>query len=176
MKIKKIFIMSLFAFCALFICGSISSKAASKEYNTTKPFFDQEFYEGDFHLFNKGYYLIVGSGDFYPIEVSGSIQKYYHNGTISANVFKENITVESGYESGIDEIVSNYNATTNIWDKNDTSIMIRVDNYARLLYKENGEGCILFCFGIEIPQEENPRYHVVDFDSKLSVEEIENKI
>ena len=94
MKTKKLFIINLFLFCTILTCSfNIHTKAAGKNYTITYPIFDTEFYEGDFQILNKGYYLIVGSGDLTPTTITGNVKAYYNYGDISSNTFKQNIPV-----------------------------------------------------------------------------------
>lgn len=174
MKAKKLFIFNLLLFVFFICCFNIYSKAETKKYKTENPIYDLDFYEGDYYILDKGYYLIVGDGDLSAIQMKGSCQMYYHTGDITSDNFKKNITVEQGYESGIDEIIKNFNSSPDVWGMGYESIMLRVDNYARLLYGEGG-GCLLFSFGIVIEQGSNERYHVIDYDNKLAINDIINK-
>lgn len=175
MKKKIIIIFNLLLSCILLVSAfNITSKAATKEYELVTPFFNLEFFEEDYHIFNKGYYLIVGSEDLYPIEFKGNVKYYRHTGSISVEDFQNNIPVESGYETAVNDLVNSYLTNPNVWDDSELAFFLRVDNYARLVYGEGG-GSILYCFGAEIPQEINSNFHVVDFDSKTPLTSIEDK-
>ena len=174
MTTKKLFIINLFLLFTIFICTSnISAKATNESFEVIKPFYNVEFYEGDYHIFDKGYYIILGDGDMYPISTTGSIQSYEHYGPVTKDVYKSKITINSGHESAIDALFEEYSKYHYIGES-DISIFLRVDNYAQLVYQE-GDGAILYCFAVVLPQESKSNYHVVDFDEKVSPETIEKK-
>ena len=174
MKTKKLLFINLFLFCTILICGyNIQTKAAGKNYTLANPIYDTDYYEGDFEILDKGYYIIVGSGDLWSISISGNAKTYNHYGEITSSIFKQNITVESGYESAIDEIVNEFNSEYYVKEC-ELSVFVRVDNYALLTFGE-GEGCLLFTYAALIENTNTSNYHVVNYDSKTPLSTIESK-
>ena len=169
---KKLFICLFMACSILIFSFNMYSKASSKDYTIINPFYNLEFYAEDYHLFNKGYYLIVGDGDMNNVEVSGSIEYYYNYGNVNSDEFKSKINVNQEYEEALDDLFESfYKRPTGDCD---LSIFLRVDNYAKIYYTE-GPGTILYCYGFEVPNETESQYHVIDFDAKLPPQSIEEK-
>lgn len=165
MKMKKLFIITTFLFCTFLVCSfNIYSKASTKEYTLNSPFYDSEFFDDDFHILSKGYYLITGSLDMEGVNISGNVECYYNYIDIDSNLYLSNISVEPGYEQAIEDIVDWY--YDDFGGDRDLSIFLRVDNYARIIYKGDYE-TVLYCYGAEIHQIEDNKYHVVNFDDKL---------
>ena len=76
MKFKKtIFILGTFLLCLLTINKSTLTSNALEQFNgQTSPISDSEFYSTDYHIFKKGYYLLIGEGDISCFNLSGNIK------------------------------------------------------------------------------------------------------
>ena len=94
---KTIFILGTILLCLITINKStLNSNALTKFDNQSSPISDSEFYSTDYHIFKKGYYLLVGEGDVSGFDATGNIKTYLHEGSsISVSIFENKLGIEA---------------------------------------------------------------------------------
>ena len=182
MKFKKtIFIFGTFLLCLLTINKSTLTSNALEQFNgQTSPISDTEFYSTDYHIFKKGYYLLIGEGDISCFNLSGNIKTYlYENSNVSISIFENKLGIEAQHKSALNEVISQLNDDFSPFPE-DQVLLIRVDNFGKLEYGD-GEGCWrCYCYGIETYEEDSSsktggKYHVINADNRLSLNDILSK-
>lgn len=176
MKNKKILLL-IFLLLISIVSTKSSINANAKEIfdGNESPISDTEFYNTDYHIFKKGYYLFIGEGDIEPFRFSGDIS-YYYSDSASINLYESKLGVESTYKADLTEAIEILNDDYPELP-NDTVIFIRVNSFG-MMYYEGDEGCWqCYCYGVEIHEENTSasvgdKCHVVSVDNRLSIDEI----
>lgn len=181
MKSKKILLpIALFIFCMLFTKSTLKTNAAQVFDFEDSPIYDAEFYNTDYHIFKKGYYLFVGEGDVSKFEFSGNISYHYYTGNataLSISTFEAKLGIESSYKSQFSDIIEEVKDGFGYDFPEGIIILIRVTSYGKMTYKD-GEGCWrCYCYGIETHEENTSstpgdKCHVISVDNRLTIDEI----
>lgn len=176
MKNKKILLL-IFLLLLTIVSTKSSINANAKEIfdGRESPISDTEFYNTDYHIFKKGYYLFIGEGDIEPFKFSGDIS-YYYSDSASISLYESKLGVESTYKADLIEAIELLNDDYSKLPNNKV-IFIRVNSFG-MMYYEGDEGCWqCYCYGVELHEENTTsstgdKCHVVSVDNRLTIDEI----